>query len=113
MTTLTTKEKIDRLNSLSKTHAILPDEFVPWENEIREDEVYMPEYLFSLYGTALVEKLTKEQLLQLNRFEAAQVMATYAWSETIGCLMFNKMFVNVTATSPEGKYMVNMIIEEL
>jgi len=105
-------EKINRLIAHSDSHAVLPDEFVPWENEKREDEIYMPEYLFSLYGLPLKEELSIDQIVKLQKYEVAHVMATYAWSETIGCLMFNEMLLSVTATSPEGKYMVKMLIEE-
>ena len=112
MAELTIEEKINHLISVSKMHAVLPDEYIPWDNEIKADEIYMPEYLFSLFGSPLKNDLTSDQILQLTKFEVGQIMATYAWSETIGCLMFNEMLLSVTAMSPQGKYMVTMLIEE-
>ncbi len=112
MSDSTNDEKINRLVSLSETHPILPDEYIPWENKFLDTEIYIPEYLFSLNGCPLANELSKEQIVRLVKLEVTQVLATYAWSEAIGCLMFNEFLLRVTPTSSEGKYIVNMLIEE-
>lgn len=112
MATITNEEKINRLIQLSKTHPVMPDEFIPWENEIKDGEVHLPNYLISLAGNTLINNLSKEQISTLAKLEVAQVMATYAWSESMACLFFNKMLMKVTPTSSEGKYLVSMLIEE-
>jgi hypothetical protein len=112
MKTITDAEKIDRLIHLSLTHPVMPDEFIPWQDEIKYSEIYLPHYLVSLAGTPLMDKLNKEQTTTLAKLEVAQVMATYAWSESMACLFFNKRLMKVTPTSSEGKYLVNMLIEE-
>jgi hypothetical protein len=110
---MTTNEKIDRLNTLSKSHALLPDEYIPWGRSIEGHEIYLPDFLFSLGGTALERGLTESQTTRLKVLEGAQVMATYAFSEAVGCLFFNELLVKAEPTSAEGKYLVNMITEEL
>jgi len=112
MSAITNEEKISRLISLSKSHPILPDEFIPWEDEIKPSEVYLPNYLVSLSGSPLMKDLTEDQVSKLAKLEVAQVMATYAWSESIACLFFNQLLIKVTPTSSEGKYLVSMLIEE-
>jgi len=112
MSTLTNEEKINRLIFLSKTHPVLPDEFIPWDATIKDNEVYLPKYLICLAGHPLLDTLTREQTNTLAKMEVAQVMATYAWSESMACLFFNQMLLKVTPTSVEGKYLVSMLIEE-
>ncbi len=109
----TDTEKINRLIHLSETNPILPDEFIPWEQEKKPDEVYMPFHLLSLSQNPLLKNLSPEQIEHLSRIETAQVMATYAWSETIGCVFFTEQLLKLTATSAHGKYVVQMMIEEL
>jgi hypothetical protein len=90
----------------------LPDEYIPWENEITANEVYLPNSLLSISGCNLFEILTPQQTAKLAKLEVAQVMATYAWAESIACLFFNELLIKVSPTSVEGKYLVTMLIEE-
>jgi hypothetical protein len=106
------EEQVERLIELSITNPVLPDEFIPWEQDFGGGDVYMPNYLISLYGTELYDRLSEEQKEQLARLEVSQVMATYAWSESIACLFFTEMLIKVSPTSQEGKYLVRMLIEE-
>lgn len=112
MTKLSFDEQIERLNNLSRTHAILPEEYIPWENKLMDNEIYMPRHLFCLSGSSLLKDLNDQQVLRLTQLELGQVLATYAWSEAIGCLMFNEFLMRATPTTAEGKYIVNMMIEE-
>jgi hypothetical protein len=104
-------EKVERLIRLSETNAVLPDTFIPWHLE-EKDELLMPEEIVSLQGHPLFDSLTPTQKRELGRHEVVQVMYSYAWAEGLACFIFNKRLLKIPPDSVEYRYLVKELIEE-
>jgi hypothetical protein len=106
------EETTTRLIAISKQKPLLPETFVPWETEIKADTLFMPEYMVSLYGHPLWDRLTREQQIELGRLEMVQVMYSYGWSETLACHFFNRHLLTLNSTTSEYKFLIRELIEE-
>lgn len=107
------KVKVDRLIRISQRKPLDHNTFVPWENDIRSEEYYLPEHLISLSGHPLWDTLTVHQKCELGRMEVIQLLYSYAWSEGMACLFFNKELVKLDVTDVEYRFLLREIIEEM
>jgi P-aminobenzoate N-oxygenase AurF len=105
-------EKIERLILISKDKPLLPETFVPWNDEPSETTLFMPEKMVSLSGHALWENLNSQQKIELGRLEMVQVMYSYAWSETLACQFFNRHLLTLHPNSVEYRFLIRELIEE-
>lgn len=105
--------QVERLIQISKTKPLLPETFVPWDDEPTAETIYLPEELVSLHGHPLYDTLTREQQIELGRHEVVQVMYSYAWSEGLACLFFNRHLLTLEdTTSTEYRFLLRELIEE-
>ena len=105
--------KIERLINISKNKPLLPEKFVPWNDIPKESDIFLPEKLVSLAGHPLYETLTRQQKIDLGKHEIAQVIYSYAWSEGLACLFFNRHLLTLTDnTSVEYRFLLRELIEE-
>lgn len=102
----------ERMIQISKEKPLLPESFVPWNDKPLADTLFIPEYLVSLEGHEYWHHLSKEQQIELGRLEVVQVMYSYAWSETLACLFFNRHLLQLNPNSVEYRFLVREIIEE-
>lgn len=102
----------ERLIQISKDKPLLPETFVPWADEPTEDTLFMAEKMVSLQGHPLWDTLTKAQQIELGRLEVVQVMYSYAWSETLACLFFNRHLLSLNPDSVEYRFLIRELIEE-
>ena len=107
------QQKVERLLKISEMKPIDHREFVPWDRSIQEDDIFLPEHLISLHGHELWYTLTTEQQKELGRLEVIQVVYSYAWSEGMACLFFNKELVKLNVTDVEYRFLLREIIEEM
>jgi hypothetical protein len=107
------QQKVERLLKISEMKPIDHRSFVPWERSIQKEEIYLPEYLISLQGHELWDTLTADQQKELGRLEVIQVVYSYAWSEGMACLFFNKELVKLNVTDVEYRFLLREIIEEM
>jgi len=107
------KVKVDRLIRISQRKPLDHNTFVPWEHDIKEYEYYLPEQFISLSGHPLWETLTEDQKRELGRLEVIQLLYSYAWSEGMACLFFNKELVKLDVTDVEYRFLLREIIEEM
>ncbi len=105
-------QKVEKLIKLSDSEPLIPEEFIPWHIEERSEEKFMPDHLVSLEGHALYDQLTALQKRELARYEVAQVMHSYAWSEGLACHFFNSHLLKLSPTSLEYRYLIKETIEE-
>jgi hypothetical protein len=112
MTATFSDATVERLIRISKEKPLLPETFVPWHETIREEEQFMPESLISLQGHTLWETLTPSQQRELGRHEVVQVMYSYAWSEGLACLFFNRHLLTLSPESVEYRFLLRELIEE-
>lgn len=103
---------IERIIQISKEKPLLPETFIPWSDEPNEDTLFITENMVSLEGHELWNTLSKEQKIELGRLEVVQVMYSYAWSETLACLFFNRHLLTLNPDSVEYRFLIREIIEE-
>lgn len=103
--------QIERLIKLSETHPVYPDTFIPWDTP-EDNARLMPKGALSLEGHPLYNQLDQQQKRQLARQEMAQVMWSYAWSEGLACIVFNRRLLQLSPTALEYRYLVKELIEE-
>lgn len=106
------EKKVERLIQVSINKPLLPEEFVPWEDSCDDALRYMPEMMISLHGHPLWESLSTEAQIELGRMEVVQSMYSYAWSETLACLFFNRHLLTLQPNSVEHRFLLREIIEE-
>lgn len=106
------EEQVERMIRISKERPLLPETYVPWDDEPGPDTLFMPEKLVSLSGHPLWDTLSKEQQIELGRLEVVQVMYSYAWSETLACHFFNRHLLTLNPDSVEYRFLIRELIEE-
>jgi hypothetical protein len=104
--------KIERLIKISKERPLLPETYVPWQEEPKAGEVFLPEKLNSLEGLALYDGLDALQKLELGRHEIVQVLYSYAWGEGLFCLFMSKYVLTLQPGSVEYRFLLRELIEE-
>ncbi|MBC7775022.1 MAG: diiron oxygenase [Phycisphaerae bacterium] len=112
MTATFSDATVERLIRISKEKPLLPEIFVPWHEQIREEDRFMPEHLISLQGHPLWDTLSPAQQRELGRHEVVQVMYSYAWSEGLACLFFNRHLLTLSPESVEYRFLLRELIEE-
>ncbi len=73
------EQEIERLIRISKEHPLLPETYIPWQEDPKADEIFLPELLTSLQGLPVYDTLTTAQKLDLGRHELVQVIYSYGW----------------------------------
>lgn len=105
-------EMTERMIAISKQKPLLPEHFVPWQDEPDAETLFMPHMLVSLHGHELWHTLSDAQKIELGRLEIVQVMYSYAWSETLACLFFNRHLLSLPIQSVEYRFLIRETIEE-
>jgi hypothetical protein len=104
--------EIERLIKISKERPLLPETYVPWHEELKDGEVFLPEKLNSLQGLALYDTLTPHQKLELGRHEIVQVVYSYGWGEGLFCLFMSKYILTLQPGDVEYRFLLRELIEE-
>jgi hypothetical protein len=103
---------VDRMIKISKEKPLLPELFVPWDDQPNEHTHFMPEHMVSLQGHELWNQLSSKQKIELGKLEMVQVMYSYAWSETLACHFFNRHLLTLNPNTTEAKFLIRELIEE-
>jgi hypothetical protein len=104
--------EVERLIRISKEKPMLPETYVPWHEELKPEEVFLPEKLNSLEGLAFYETLTPFQKLELGRHEIVQVLYSYSWGEGLFCLFMSKYILTLKPDNVEYRFLLRELIEE-
>ncbi|MGZ3757985.1 MAG: diiron oxygenase [Mucilaginibacter sp.] len=105
-------EQVERLIRISKERPLMPDDYIPWQEQPRPDEIFLPELLTSLHGLEIYNTLTPIQKLELGRHELVQVIASYAWGECLFCMFMTRHLLTLPADSVEHRFLIRELIEE-
>jgi len=105
--------EIERLIRISKEHPLMPETYIPWQQQPADDDIYLPEILTSLHGLEIYDTLTPAQKLDLGRHELVQVIASYAWGEGLFCLFMTRHLLTLPADNIEHRFLIRELIEEL
>jgi hypothetical protein len=89
-----------------------PDVDIDWSAPPVEGKVYQPEHRISLYGTALWDRMSPEQRLELGRHEIASVASNGIWFEVILMQMLLKEIYRGDPTTQHIQYALTEIADE-
>jgi hypothetical protein len=104
--------EIERLIKISKEHPLMPETYIPWQQEPKPGDIFLPEMLTSLQGMELYDTLTPTQKLELGRHELVQVIASYAWGECLFCLFMTRHILTLPLDNVEHRFLLRELIEE-
>jgi hypothetical protein len=105
-------QEIERLIRISKERPLMPETYIPWQQEPATTDVFLPEMLTSLHGLDIYDTLTAKQKLELGRHELVQVIASYAWGECLFCLFMTRHILTLPLDNVEHRFLLRELIEE-
>jgi P-aminobenzoate N-oxygenase AurF len=105
-------KEIERLIKISKERPLLPETYVPWHEEPKPNDIFLPEILTSLHGLEIYDTLSPVQKLELGRHELVQVIASYAWGECLFCLFMTRHILTLPLADVEHRFLLRELIEE-
>lgn len=104
---------VQKLTEVSRNTSLSFEEFFEWDKySVDEGEYFMPPELLSIYGTDDYANLTREQIRELSRIEAIQVMYLYAYTESVMCYYLARHLVKSEFWSEEHAFVLREQIEE-
>ena len=90
----------------------MPEMYIPWHEEPKADDIFLPELLQSLQGLDIYDTLTPPQKLELGRHELVQVISSYAWGECLFCLFMTRHILTLPQNDVEHRFVLRELIEE-
>jgi hypothetical protein len=105
-------KEIERLIKISKERPLMPETYIPWQQEPQADDIFLPEVLTSLHGLEIYDTLSTAQKLELGRHELVQVIASYAWGECLFCLFMTRHLLTLSLDDVEHRFLLRELIEE-
>jgi hypothetical protein len=105
-------QEIERLIRISKERPLMPETYIPWQQEPEANDIFLPEILTSLQGLEIYDTLTPAQKLELGRHELVQVIASYAWGECLFCLFMTRHILTLPLDDVEHRFLLRELIEE-
>jgi len=105
-------EEIERLIKISRERPLLPESYIPWQQEPRAEDIFLPEILTSLHGLEIYDTLTPTQKIELGRHELVQVIASYAWGECLFCLFMTRYILTLPLADVRHRFLLRELIEE-
>jgi hypothetical protein len=105
-------KEIERLIKISKEHPLMPETYIPWQQDPKPEEIFLPEVLASLQGLEIYDTLTPAQKLELGRHELVQVIYSYAWGENLFCLFMTRHMLTLQPDNVEHRFLLRELIEE-
>jgi hypothetical protein len=105
-------KEIERLIKISKERPLMPETYIPWQQEPQTDDIFLPEILTSLHGLEIYDTLSSTQKLELGRHELVQVIASYAWGECLFCLFMTRHLLTLSLDDVEHRFLLRELIEE-
>ncbi|GAB3481085.1 AurF N-oxygenase family protein [Amycolatopsis cihanbeyliensis] len=101
-----------RLLTSSARNSYDPDLDVDWAAALVEDKPYMPLERTSLYGTALWDRLSERQRIELSKHEIASIMSVGLWFEIILMQMLTRYAYDLDPRSEHAQYALTEIGDE-
>jgi hypothetical protein len=90
----------------------MPETYIPWDLEPKQGDVFLPEMLTSLQGLDIFGTLSPTQKSDLGRNELVQVIASYAWGESLFCLFMTRYLLTLPLHTAEHRFLLRELIEE-
>jgi hypothetical protein len=106
------EQTADRLLTASLEHTYDPDIEIDWSARPTPGLLYAPANRLTLYGTALWDRLTDEQRVELSKHEVASVASVGIWFETILMQMMIRRYYDQDPTSHHAQYALTEVADE-
>ncbi|BCY07706.1 diiron oxygenase [Actinoplanes sp. L3-i22] len=101
-----------RLLRSSAEHSYDPSIEIDWEAPFVAGKYFVPVHRSSLYGTALWDRLTEEQRIELTKHEVASIAGLGVWFETILMQLLIRGYFKQDPTAPHAQYALTEIGDE-
>ncbi|BEL07570.1 diiron oxygenase [Actinoplanes sichuanensis] len=101
-----------RLLRSSAEHSYDPEVEIDWEAPLVPGKYFVPPHRSSLYGTALWERMTEEQRIELTKHEVASIAGLGVWFETILMQLLIREYFKQDPTAPHAQYALTEIADE-
>ncbi|TDV50976.1 AurF N-oxygenase family protein [Actinophytocola oryzae] len=102
----------ERLLDSSMRNSYDPDVDVDWDAPLVEGKGFLPEERVSLYGTALWDRLTPEQRLELAKHEIGSITSVGLWTEIVLMQLLARYAADLDPRSPHMHYALTEIGDE-
>jgi hypothetical protein len=102
----------ERLLDSSMRNSYDPDVDVDWDAPLVEGKGFLPEERVSLYGTALWERLTPDQRLELAKHEIGSITSVGLWTEIVLMQLLARYAADLDPRSPHTHYALTEIGDE-
>jgi hypothetical protein len=102
----------ERLLDSSMRNSYDPDVDVDWDAPLVEGKSFMPGERVSLYGTALWDRLSAEQRLELTKHEIGSITSVGLWTEIILMQLLARYAADLDPRSPHTHYALTEIGDE-
>ncbi|MEU4688841.1 diiron oxygenase [Actinoplanes sp. NPDC023714] len=101
-----------RLLRSSAEHSYDPEVEIDWEAPFVPGKFFVPPHRSSLYGTALWDRLTEEQRIELTKHEVASIAGLGVWFETILMQLLIRDYFKQDPTAAHAQYALTEIGDE-
>jgi hypothetical protein len=101
-----------RLLTSSARNSYDPALDIDWDAELVPGKPFMPLERMSLYGTALWDRLSDEQRIELSKHEIASIMSVGLWFEIILMQMLTRYAYDLDPRSAHAQYALTEIGDE-
>ncbi len=101
-----------RLLRSSAEHSYDPEIEIDWEAPFTDGKYFVPVHRSSLYGTALWERMSEEQRIELTKHEVASIAGLGVWFETILMQLLIRGYFKQDPTAPHAQYALTEIGDE-
>jgi hypothetical protein len=102
----------ERLLRSTATRSYDPDLDIDWSQPPVPGKIYLPEHRCTLYGTAMYERLTPEQRVELGKHETASVARAGIMLELVLLRMLSKLAYHGDPGSAHVQYALAEMAEE-
>jgi len=102
----------ERLLDSSMRNSFDPDVDVDWDAPLVEGKTYLPAERVSLYGTALWDRLTPEQRIELAKHEIGSIAGVGLWTEILLMQMLARFAANLDPRTSHMHYALTEIGDE-
>ncbi|MEU8240782.1 diiron oxygenase [Actinoplanes missouriensis] len=115
MTTVTPPDRdrtATRLLRSSAEHSYDPEVEIDWDAPFVPGKFFVPPHRSSLYGTALWDRMTEEQRIELTKHEVASIAGLGVWFETILMQLLIRDYFKQDPTAAHAQYALTEIGDE-
>ena len=111
-TEVPTRDVATRLLVASARHSFDPDTEIDWEAPLADGKPFEPLHRCSLYGTALFDRMTEQQRIQLTKHEVASIASVGIWFENVLIHLMARDIYDRDPTTPRVQYALTEMGDE-